>query len=301
MIETRHKGINLVQTTDFFYPLVDDPYMQGKIACANVLSDMYAMGVTDCDNMLMLLGVSSDMRLDEREISTKLVIQGFYDLAQEAGTSVNGGQTVINPWYIIGGVASSVVTQDEVIMPENALPGDCIVLTKPLGTQIAVNAHQWIEQPEYWNRIKDVVTVEQVKTAYKDSMLSMAHLNKTAAKLMHKYNAHAATDVTGFGILGHATNLVQNQKANVSFVINKLPIFKNMTAVFKASGINFKLLQGYSAETSGGLLLCLPREEAAGYCDELEKIDGRKAWIIGEVVDGDKSAQISETVEIIEV
>lgn len=116
MIATRHKGISLVQTTDFFYPLVDDPYIQGKIACANVLSDLYAMGVTDCDNMLMLLGVSSELTLKEREVVTKLIIQGFNDLAMEAGTTVNGGQTVLNPWYIIGGVASSVVTEQEVIM-----------------------------------------------------------------------------------------------------------------------------------------------------------------------------------------
>lgn len=116
MIETRHKGINLVQTTDFFYPLVDDPYMQGKIACANVLSDLYAMGVVDCDNMLMLLGVSNEMTLKEREVSTQLIIKGFNDLANEANTNVNGGQTVLNPWYIIGGVASSVVTKEEVIM-----------------------------------------------------------------------------------------------------------------------------------------------------------------------------------------
>ena len=116
MIETRHKGINIVQTTDFFYPLVDDPYLQGKIACANVLSDLYAMGVTDCDNMLMLLGVSSELTLKEREVVTSLVMKGFSDLALEAGTTINGGQTVINPWYIVGGVASSVVTKDEVIM-----------------------------------------------------------------------------------------------------------------------------------------------------------------------------------------
>ena len=116
MVETRHKGINLVQTTDFFYPLVDDPYMQGKIACANVLSDLYAMGISDCDNMLMLLGVSNEMTLKERDVITKLIIEGFNDLAREAGTTVNGGQTVLNPWYIIGGVASSVVTTEEVIM-----------------------------------------------------------------------------------------------------------------------------------------------------------------------------------------
>ena len=87
--------------------------------------------------------------------------------------------------------------------------------------------------------------------AYNKAMLSMAHLNRNAAKLMHKYHAHACTDVTGFGILGHAQNLVANQKESVSFVINKLPILANMAAVYKVCGINFKLLDGFSAETSG--------------------------------------------------
>ena len=82
-------------------------------------------------------------------------------------------------------------------------------------------------------------------------MFGMARLNKTAAKLMHKYNAHAATDITGFGILGHAKNLAANQKAEVSFMIDRLPIYTHMSAVAKASPINFKLFDGYSAETSG--------------------------------------------------
>ena len=116
VLPTRHKGLSLVQTTDFFYPLVDDPYLQGKIACANVLSDLYAMGVSDCDNMLMLLGVSTDMTAKEREVVTSLMIKGFSDLAKEAGTSVNGGQTVVNPWYIIGGVATSIASSNEFIM-----------------------------------------------------------------------------------------------------------------------------------------------------------------------------------------
>lgn len=116
VLPTRHEGIFIVQTTDFFYPLVDDPYMQGKIACANVLSDLYAMGVANCDNMLMLLGVSNQMTLKEREVVTPLVIKGFNDLALEAGTTVNGGQTVLNPWFIVGGVASGVVSNSEFIM-----------------------------------------------------------------------------------------------------------------------------------------------------------------------------------------
>ena len=87
--------------------------------------------------------------------------------------------------------------------------------------------------------------------AYNKAMLSMAHLNRNAARLMHKYNAHACTDVTGFGILGHAQNLVSIQKESVSFVINSLPILAKMAAVYKSCGINFRLLDGFSAETSG--------------------------------------------------
>lgn len=82
-------------------------------------------------------------------------------------------------------------------------------------------------------------------------MFGMARLNKTGAKLMHRFHAHAATDVTGFGIIGHAKNLAANQKDDVSFVLDSLPIHANMAAVAKASSINFKLFDGYSAETSG--------------------------------------------------
>lgn len=301
VIPTRHKGINIVQTTDFFYPLVDDPYLQGKIACANVLSDLYATGIYQCDNMLMLLGVSTDLSYSERHVVTKLVIQGFQDLAKQAGTTINGGQTVLNPWFIIGGVATSVASESEVIMPDGAEEGDVIVLTKPLGTQIAVNVHQWLDNPERWTKVKDVITKEQVKKAYEDAMFSMARLNKNASMLMHKYNAHAATDVTGFGILGHANNLAASQKRDVSFEIHSLPILEHMNEVCAASGINFKLLEGYSAETSGGLLVCLPEPHAESFCKELKELDGHPAWIIGKVGHGKKTAFISENVNIIGV
>lgn len=301
VIPTRHKGLSLIQTTDFFYPLVDDPYLQGRIACANVLSDLYAMGVSDCDNMLMLLGVSTAMNAKEREVSTSLMIKGFNDLAKEAGTTVNGGQSVLNPWYIIGGVASSVASSDEFIMPENAKEGDVLVLTKPLGTQIAVNAHQWLEQPKYWEKIKDIISEDDVKKAYREAMFGMARLNKTGAKLMHKFNAHAATDVTGFGILGHAKNLAANQKEDVSFILDSLPIYANMAAVAKASPINFKLLDGYSAETSGGLLIAMAPHDAVKFCEAFFKEDGHPAWIIGKVVKGSKDATVVTNVNVIEV
>merc|ERR1712038_1226358 len=100
--------------------------------------------------------------------------------------------------------------------------------------------------------------------------------------LMHKYNAHAATDVTGFGLLGHAQALARNQKAEVGFVIHNLPVIAKMAAVGKACGNMFQLAQGNSAETSGGLLTCLPREQAAAYCKDHRQAKGDRGSSQGE-------------------
>ncbi|KAF3859901.1 hypothetical protein F7725_000156 [Dissostichus mawsoni] len=276
VIPLRHGGLSLVQTTDFFYPLVEDPYMMGRIACANVLSDLYAMGITECDNMLMLLSVSQKMNEKDRERVMPIMIQGFRDAAEEGGTSVTGGQTVINPWIIVGGVASVVCQPNEFIM---------------------------------WNKIKLVVNKEEVKEAYQEAMFSMATLNRTAAGLMHKFQAHAATDVTGFGLLGHANNLAAQQRNEVAFVIHNLPILAKMAAISKACGNLFNLVQGTSAETSGGLLVCLPREQAAKFCSEMKSQSSGAggqgapggAWIIGIVEKGDRRARIIDKPRIIEV
>jgi len=297
----RHGGLCLVQTTDILYPLVDDPYMMGKIACAHVLSGLYAMGVTECDNMLMLLSISTKMADKERDVVIPLMMTGFKDCALEAGSSVSGGQTVVNPWCSIGGVASTICQPNQYIVPDNAVVGDVLVLTKPLGTQVAGNAHQWLDQPERWNRIKLVVSEEDVRKAYHRAMDSMARLNRIAARLMHKYNAHGATDVGGFGLLGHAQNLARQQKNEVAFVIHNLPVLAKMGAVAKCCGNMFQLLQGHSAETSGGLLICLPREQAAAYCKDIEKQEGYQAWIIGIVEKGNRTARIIDKPRVIEV
>ncbi|XP_030680620.1 selenide, water dikinase 1-like isoform X2 [Nomascus leucogenys] len=235
VIPLRHGGLDLVQTTDYIYPIVDDPYMMGRIACANVLSDLYAMGVMECDNMLMLLGVSNKMTDRERDKVMPLIIQGFKDAAEEAGTSVTGGQTVLNPWIVLGGVATTVCQPNEFIMPDNAVPGDVLVLTKPLGTQVAVAVHQWLDIPEKWNKIKLVVTQEDVELAYQEAMMNMARLNRT---------------------------------------------------------------------TSGGLLICLPHEQAARFCAEIKSPkygEGHQAWIIGIVEKGNRTARIIDKPRIIEV
>jgi len=280
---TKYEDIKMVQTTDFFYPLVDDPYMQGKIGCANVLSDLYAMGVSDCDNMLMLLAASTDMEKNERNKVTRLMIEGFNDQAKSAKTNVTGGQTVQNPWPIIGGVATTVCKVSEFIMPDGAVPGDVIVLTKPIGTQVAVNIHQWMYIPEKWARVSDLMTKDDAIRAYETAIDGMCRLNRNGAKLMHKYGAHAATDVTGFGILGHGKNLARNQKLAVNFEIHSLPIIKHMMEADEKAKI-YNLMKGTSAETSGGLFVCLPADKAELFCKELEELDGCPAWIIGRVV-----------------
>ncbi|NXA02642.1 SPS1 dikinase, partial [Nesospiza acunhae] len=135
--------------------------------------------------------------------------------------------------------------------PDSAVPGDVLVLTKPLGTHMAVTAHQWLDMPERWNKIKLVVTREEVELAYQEAVASMATLNRTAAGLMRAFGAHAATDVTGFGVLGHARALAEQQRLDVAFVIHNLPIIACMAAVSRACGGRGGLLQGTAPETSG--------------------------------------------------
>jgi len=169
------------------------------------------MGVWKCDNILMILSASNAMQENERDIVTRQMILGFNDIAKEAETFVRGGQTVINAWPIIGGVAMSCCTIDEFIQPDQGVIGDVIVLTKPLGTQVAVNLNEWIQDGKN-ESLKDIISPSEIYTAYQTSVKSMTRLNKNSAKLMHKYKAHGATDITGFGLVGHSTNLAKKPK-----------------------------------------------------------------------------------------
>jgi len=274
----------MISTTDYFYPLVDDPFVQGQIGACNVLSDMYALGVCDIDSMLMILASSLEMDSSTRDIVSRKMIEGFSDMCKRAGVEVTGGQTVLNPWPIIGGTAMSCCSPDQFILPVNAVPGDVLVLTKPIGTQVAVNINEWLQCPDkpHWTKAQAVITLQEAYSAYDKAVESMTRLNRNAAKLMHKYGAHAATDVTGFGLIGHARNLSKNQKSAVLFSIHTLPVISKMDEVDALFGW-FKLLDGFSAETSGGLLIALPQSQAEAFCKALEEQDKQPAWIIGTV------------------
>ncbi|NWI61757.1 SPS2 dikinase, partial [Calyptomena viridis] len=174
----------------------------GRIACANVLSDLYAMGVTECDNVLMLLSVSQ--RMSEE-------VTGTGDTGRtrggDTGETVTPGVTRTTPFPPGEGKWACPALTPPLPRPDSAVPGDVLVLTKPLGTHMAVSAYQWLDIPERWNKIKLVVTREEVELAYQEAVCSMATLNRTAAGLMRAFGAHAATDVTGFGLVGHARAL----------------------------------------------------------------------------------------------
>lgn len=325
----------LVSTTDFFFPSVEDPFLQGQIGASNVLSDLYSLGITRCDNMLMLLAASTDMDELERTVTTREILKGFAERVQLAQTVVTGGQTVINPWPLIGGVAMSVVTASEMIpspslrlacphsngipvpMSRGIRPGDVLVLTKPLGTQLAVNLQQWVRRPSpvYETKIRSHISEEEILQLYNDACAGMKRLNRTAAELMKTFHAHAATDVTGFGILGHAMNLAataslnhEAEKEEVCLVFHTLPMYRSAV---KASRLMedkpYRLLEGFSAETSGGLLLALESKECAeAFCKEIEKREpgeAAKAWIVGDVIakKSDEAARFDPHLTIVEV
>lgn len=303
-VRRTRQGHFCISTTDFFFPLVDSPYMQGRIGAANVLSDLYAEGVEHCDFVLMLLAACRDMNEEERTICTREMVRGFREACDEAETAVTGGQTVLNPWPIIGGVATAIVATGDFVPSDGAKEGDVVVLTKPLGTQIAVNVHQWKNQNNHFYKLcleKNVLTPQLAEDMMHEAVCSMARLNRNGGRLMLKYGAHACTDVTGFGILGHAQNLVENQVDEVGMEIHTLPCISG-TAAVDTSVFDFRLLKGYSAETSGGLMVCMPEESAQGYSKELEELDGCPSWVIGRVIKNpERKAIIVKNFKVLEV
>lgn len=299
----------LISTTDFFFPSVEDPYTQGRIGAANVLSDLYSMGITKCDTLLMLLGASTDMEQEDRYKVTLEMMKGFNDVAQIAGTSVTGGQSVLNPWPLIGGVGMAVLPESCFIRPVNSVCGDIYVLTKPLGHQLAVNIKQWSRRPSplFKAKIEGRMTQEEIDETYDAAVTNMCRLNLNGARLMLKFGAHACTDVTGFGLLGHANNLAMAQTASLSIEIHTLPILRGAIKADTLLENKYNLRNGRAAETSGGLLVALKDQATAlAFCDELARLDpGSTAWIVGRAIPREQAlgvpAFVSKNANILEV
>lgn len=294
------RGLTMVTTLDFFYPLVDDPYNQGMIGAANVLSDLYSCGVLEIRQVLMIISASTQMKKEEQLIVTGLMMKGFAAKVKEAGSLVVGGQSVMNEFPMIGGAAIGLVRGENPYIPRNAKAGDILVLTKPLGSQILVNVNQyWKNNDAKWKTLsqeKKLITEDQIEKIYQQGLHYLPKLNKTAAEVMLKHGATSSTDVTGFGILGHAQNLAQIQQVKVDFVIERLPSYSVLPSLDKIVR-DFRFKEGLAAETSGGLMISLPPDRVEDFCREMES-KGEKCWKIGKVIAGSGNAIISPDVVI---
>jgi len=274
----------VVQTLDFFTPVVDDPYQFGAVAAANALSDIYAMGAEPVF-ALNIVGFPEDTLPME---VLEQILKGAQDKATEAGIPVLGGHTVEDPEPKFGMVVTGTIHPDKILKNTGAKPGDKLVLTKALGTGILSTA---IKRGMVDDELRERVTSQ------------MATLNKTAAQLMKKYDVHACTDVTGFGLMGHLKEMTAGSACNATVFYEKVPFLpevKNLAVAGVIPGgsynnrefvnefVNFGTLTRTDqlllcdAQTSGGLLISLSKEDAEKFLADLISSGISDACLIGE-------------------
>ena len=277
--------VALVQTVDYFPPVLDDAYLYGAVAAANSLSDVYAMGGRPI-SALNLAGFPKGFK--EEWIAD--IFRGGFEKVAEAGAVVAGGHTVEAPEPQFGFAVTGVVERAHLADNAGAQVGDVLYLTKPLGMGSMTTAGKFGK-----------ASAEAVRAA----ALQMATLNDRAAAAMNAAGAHACTDITGFGLNGHASNIARSSGVTMSFDLGAVPIFpgaRDLAAkgvvsggvkrgksaiggqVQVAAGLDQALVDiSYDAETSGGLLIALPAANAARLEDELARRDV-PVHRIGEVI-----------------
>jgi selenide,water dikinase len=208
-------GPALVQTVDFFTPIVDDPYIYGQIAAANSVSDIYAMG----GRPLTALAIAGFPEEDLDPNIIRDIFRGGFDKLREAGVSLLGGHTVRDKEIKFGYAVTGAIDPARVLANATALDGDVLFLTKPLGTGIVGTAIKF-------DRV-DQALAEQ-------AVLSMCTLNRVAAETLQALSAgvvHACTDITGFGLLGHASEMAQASHVTIVLDAAEIPVFKGVLAI----------------------------------------------------------------------
>ncbi len=276
----------LIQTVDFFTPIVDDPYWFGQIAAANALSDVYAMGGEPKTAMNLVGFPLGKMDLEV----LRQILMGGLDKMREAGTVLVGGHSVEDAELKYGLSVTGFVHPDKVLTKKNLQAGDRLILTKPLGTGIVNTA------------IKGGVASQE--NIQKVTRL-MAELNKNAAEVMSGYNVHACTDITGFGLLGHLAEMLCGSKVSLKIDFNSLPVlpealeFASMGMVPAGAYKNREFRESivkysssitpakrdilFDPQTSGGLLICCPPDQAVELLSSLHSRGLHEAAIMGEI------------------
>ena len=285
----------LIQTTDFFPPIVDDPYLYGKIAATNALSDVYAMG-GEPKLALNILCAAEGMA----DGTIREILRGGYDAAYDAGAIITGGHTIKGAEPIYGLAVSGFVHPKKVLTNSNARPGDMLILTKPLGVGIITTGAK-----------ADLVEKNVMDRIY----VQMATLNKAARDIMVQYNVHSCTDVTGFALLGHSFEMAQGSNCTIHIQVDKVPYHAEALELasmglipagayrnraYAEAGVSVRgnislALQDilYDPQTSGGLLFAIPPEEAEICLAHLKQTIPHAA-IIGYVTEKEDSYIILE-------
>jgi selenide,water dikinase len=280
-------GRALVVTLDFFAPVVDDPYDFGRIAAANALSDIYAMGAKP----LFVLNLLTFPRALLGDGLVEEIIRGGSDVAREAGVPIMGGHSVDDPEPKYGMVAVGEVEVEELVTNTSAEVGDLLVLTKALGTGVVATA------------IKADAASQAATTAAVESMTT---LNRDAAAAMKRVGVRAATDVTGFGLLGHLSNMLLQSGVAAEIEAENVPVLPEVSDLITAGHIpggtrrNLGDLEDRldfgdkdeatrlilaDAQTSGGLLISVPEERSEELLELLQSATSVAA-IIGRVTEG---------------
>ena len=278
----------IVQTVDFFTPIVDDPYDYGQIAAANAISDIYAMG----GRPLFALSIIS-FPTDKLPMSIlEEIIRGGTDKAREAGIEIIGGHSIDDPEPKYGLCVTGIVEQDKVIRNDKAMAGDILILTKPVGTGIISKA---------------IKSGDASSEVVREAVRVMAFLNRGASEAMVETGIKAATDVTGFGLLGHLYGVLKGSGAGAKIKSSSVPLIQgvynyakkgfipggtkdNLTFLEKNViwGISISQETKYilsDAQTSGGLLISCPKEKKETLVDLLNKANCLVVAEIGEIVD----------------
>ena len=272
----------LVQTVDFFTPIVDDPFAYGQIAAANALSDVFAMGGRPI-TALNIMGIPTDL-VSGKTIAT--ILRGGLEKAHEVGCAIIGGHTIRNPEPVYGLAVTGVVSPKKMLTNANARPGDRLVLTKPLGTGIATTG------------IKRGLTSQALARSV---IALMSRVNTVGADLAEGGLVRAATDVTGFGLLGHLASMCRASGVSAEIFARDVPAISEEVFELIRRGCvpggtkeNLKTARAHlewnktptsrrlllaDAQTSGGLLLCVPPRRL----DQVFRLLGKDGVIIGQI------------------
>jgi selenide,water dikinase len=279
--------IALVTTADFITPPVNDPYLFGQIAAANAMSDVYAMGgrPVTCLNLVCF----PPRKLDSAVLNQ--IVAGALSKITEAGAVLAGGHTVEDDEPKFGLAVTGIVHPDKIWTNSNACVGDILVLTKPIGSGVIFNAN-----------IKSWVS----KQALEECLAVLTTLNKLAAEVMAKFEIHAVTDITGFGLAGHGFEMARGSGVCLEIAIEDIPVMREAYEMYEkgmSTGVNAynrRLVEAttrfvidlpqwcreivYDPQTSGGLLAALPEYQANSLLQTLKEAGVVDARIIGRVM-----------------